>query len=135
MPSSTAHITYRFRPQVTQNRGWKQVGDPFNFPPTCTNSAYILKGVYTRNLLGWEEENFWRRPWVPPRDGDDGQRTRSSHHLKADKSASPAPPRTVVRDPARSTATGKHAISVASVWKVIGENSDAEMTIREDAKR
>ncbi|RUS18584.1 hypothetical protein BC937DRAFT_88593 [Endogone sp. FLAS-F59071] len=93
--------------QVTQNRGWKQVGDPFNFPPTCTNSAYILKGVYTRNLLGWEEENYWRRPWVPPRDGDEVHRTRSVQHTKTDKSASPAPQRTVVRDPARSTATAK----------------------------
>ncbi|KAI8985175.1 hypothetical protein BDB01DRAFT_789191 [Pilobolus umbonatus] len=52
--------------KVTLNRGWKQVGDPFNFPPTCTNSAYILKGVYTKNLLGWEEEQYWKRSWNPP---------------------------------------------------------------------
>ncbi|KAI7900019.1 uncharacterized protein BX663DRAFT_519331 [Cokeromyces recurvatus] len=52
--------------QVTINRGWKQVGDPFNFPATCTNSAYILKAVYTKYLLGWEEETYWKRPWNPP---------------------------------------------------------------------
>ncbi|KAI9485941.1 MAG: hypothetical protein EXX96DRAFT_547084 [Benjaminiella poitrasii] len=52
--------------QVTVNRGWKQVGDPFNFPATCTNSAYILKAVYTKYLLGWEEETYWKRPWNPP---------------------------------------------------------------------
>jgi hypothetical protein len=33
------------------NRGWKQVGDPFHFPSTCTNSAYILKAVYTKYLV------------------------------------------------------------------------------------
>ncbi|KAI8378227.1 hypothetical protein EDC96DRAFT_493997 [Choanephora cucurbitarum] len=54
--------------KVTSNRGWKQVGDPFNFPATCTNSAYILKAVYTKYLLGWEEEHFWKRPWNPPSD-------------------------------------------------------------------
>ncbi|KAI8080770.1 uncharacterized protein B0P05DRAFT_539550 [Gilbertella persicaria] len=54
--------------KVTLNRGWKQVGDPFNFPATCTNSAYILKAVYTKYLLGWEEENYWKRPWNPPAD-------------------------------------------------------------------
>lgn len=37
--------------EVTKNRGWKQVGDIFQFPSTCTNSAYILKGVYIRNLV------------------------------------------------------------------------------------
>lgn len=37
--------------EVTKNRGWKQVGDIFKFPSTCTNSAYILKGVYIRNLV------------------------------------------------------------------------------------
>lgn len=52
--------------KVTLNRGWKQVGDPFHFPATCTNSAYILKSVYTKFLLGWEEEHYWKRSWNPP---------------------------------------------------------------------
>ncbi|KAF1802694.1 C2H2-type zinc finger transcription factor [Mucor lusitanicus] len=54
--------------EVTKNRGWKQVGDIFQFPSTCTNSAYILKGVYIRNLLGWEEEKLWSKDWVPPKE-------------------------------------------------------------------
>ncbi|OZJ06843.1 hypothetical protein BZG36_00181 [Bifiguratus adelaidae] len=74
--------------KVTANRGWKQVGDPFNFPPTCTNSAYILKGVYTRNLLGWEEETVWHRPWVPPKQDE-------PRHVPS-KASSPVPPRTVL---------------------------------------
>ncbi|KAI8988262.1 hypothetical protein BDF20DRAFT_854728 [Mycotypha africana] len=54
--------------EVTKNRGWKQIGDIFKFPSTCTNSAYILKGVYIRNLLGWEEEKLWKRKWEPPKE-------------------------------------------------------------------
>lgn len=77
--------------QVTKNRTWKQIGDCFEFPPTCTNSAYILKGLYIRNLvgeqkgrisscaeteltdfyacvqqMGWEEEKVWGKEWIPP---------------------------------------------------------------------
>lgn len=37
--------------EVTKNRGWKQVGNMFDLRSTCTNSAYILKGVYIRNLV------------------------------------------------------------------------------------
>ncbi|KAI8357827.1 ARID DNA-binding domain-containing protein [Choanephora cucurbitarum] len=44
--------------EVTKNRGWKQVGDIFQFPSTCTNSAYILKGVYIRNLVIHEYESI-----------------------------------------------------------------------------
>ncbi|KAF7727037.1 Chromatin structure-remodeling complex protein rsc9 [Apophysomyces ossiformis] len=54
--------------QVTKSRNWKHVGDIFNFPSTCTNSAYILKGLYIRNLLGWEEENVWGKTWIPPKE-------------------------------------------------------------------
>ncbi|OAD76410.1 C2H2-type zinc finger transcription factor [Phycomyces blakesleeanus NRRL 1555(-)] len=54
--------------QVTKNRSWKKVGEIFQFPSTCTNSAYILKGLYIRNLLGWEEEKIWRKTWVPPKE-------------------------------------------------------------------
>ncbi|KAI9270219.1 hypothetical protein EDC94DRAFT_598475 [Helicostylum pulchrum] len=52
--------------QVTKKRSWKQIGAIFEFPATCTNSAYILKGLYIRNLLGWEEEQIWCKEWVPP---------------------------------------------------------------------
>ncbi|KAG1452809.1 hypothetical protein G6F46_007012 [Rhizopus delemar] len=54
--------------EVTKNRGWKQVGNLFNFRSTCTNSAYILKGVYIRNLLGYEEEKVWNKAWQPPKE-------------------------------------------------------------------
>ncbi|ORE22201.1 ARID-like protein [Rhizopus microsporus] len=37
--------------QVTKKRSWKQIGDGFDLPATCTNSAYILKGLYIRNLV------------------------------------------------------------------------------------
>ncbi|CAO3594230.1 unnamed protein product [Absidia cylindrospora] len=52
--------------KVTQGRAWKQVGNQFGFPATCTNSAYILKGLYIRNLLGWEEEHVNGKVWKPP---------------------------------------------------------------------
>ncbi|KAI9480336.1 MAG: hypothetical protein EXX96DRAFT_617314 [Benjaminiella poitrasii] len=52
--------------QVTKKRSWKQIGAIFEFPATCTNSAYILKGLYIRNLLGWEEEQIWNKEWIPP---------------------------------------------------------------------
>ncbi|CEJ05452.1 hypothetical protein RMCBS344292_19393 [Rhizopus microsporus] len=52
--------------EVTKNRGWKQVGNLFDLRSTCTNSAYILKGVYIRNLLGYEEEKVWNKTWNPP---------------------------------------------------------------------
>ncbi|KAI9010843.1 hypothetical protein CLU79DRAFT_772916 [Phycomyces nitens] len=85
--------------KVTLNRGWKQVGDPFNFPPTCTNSAYILKGVFTKNLLGWEEEDFWKRPWNPPKDMlDSRQGAKTSSPLANGNN-------TKQRDSARQTAT------------------------------
>ncbi|KAL0082340.1 C2H2-type zinc finger transcription factor [Phycomyces blakesleeanus] len=85
--------------KVTLNRGWKQVGDPFNFPPTCTNSAYILKGVFTKNLLGWEEEDFWKRPWNPPKDMvDQKQNTKTGSPLVNGTNAKQ-------RDSARQTAT------------------------------
>lgn len=52
--------------EVTKNRSWKQVGNLFDFRSTCTNSAYIMKGVYIRNLLGYEEERVWKKTWQPP---------------------------------------------------------------------
>ncbi|KAI7853836.1 hypothetical protein BDC45DRAFT_145451 [Circinella umbellata] len=86
--------------KVTQNRGWKQVGDPFDFPPTCTNSAYILKAVYIKNLLGWEEEHYWKRPWNPPKE----QIEPRPPHSKI-SSPMPVAPVAKPRDTARQTAT------------------------------
>lgn len=45
--------------QVTSERGWKRITLPFNFPPTCTNSAYVMKSVYVKNLELFEQEDFF----------------------------------------------------------------------------
>ncbi|KAG1046072.1 hypothetical protein G6F43_011175 [Rhizopus delemar] len=83
--------------KVTLNRGWKQVGDPFRFPSTCTNSAYILKAVYTKYLLGWEEEHHWHRTWNPP----------AELLATYQKTSSPAPSTTAITttNPNRQTGT------------------------------
>ncbi|KAG0231229.1 Chromatin structure-remodeling complex protein rsc9 [Actinomortierella wolfii] len=47
--------------KVTQERGWKKITLPFNFPPTCTNSAYVMKSVYVKNLELFEQEDFFGR--------------------------------------------------------------------------
>ncbi|KAI8917428.1 hypothetical protein BC831DRAFT_484971 [Entophlyctis helioformis] len=40
---------------VTRDRGgWRRIGIPFDLPPTCTNSAFIFKQVYQKNLLVYE---------------------------------------------------------------------------------
>ncbi|KAI8803672.1 ARID DNA-binding domain-containing protein [Cladochytrium replicatum] len=40
--------------KVTQDRGWKKISIPFNLPSTCTNSAFVVKQAYHRNLLAYE---------------------------------------------------------------------------------
>ncbi|KAI8883487.1 hypothetical protein K501DRAFT_219198 [Backusella circina FSU 941] len=52
--------------KITKKRAWKQIGNSFDLPSTCTNSAYILKGVYARNLVGYEEEKIWGEKWIVP---------------------------------------------------------------------
>ncbi|KAH8548185.1 hypothetical protein BGW37DRAFT_507757 [Umbelopsis sp. PMI_123] len=51
--------------QVTQDRIWKLLGESFEFKSTCTNSAYVLKSVYKKNLLGWEKTKMWGLQWNP----------------------------------------------------------------------
>ncbi|KAG2179642.1 hypothetical protein INT44_006490, partial [Umbelopsis vinacea] len=56
--------------QVTQDRIWKLLGESFEFKSTCTNSAYVLKSVYKKNLvrlffLGWEKTKVWGQEWNP----------------------------------------------------------------------
>ncbi|TPX61326.1 hypothetical protein PhCBS80983_g01135 [Powellomyces hirtus] len=41
--------------QVTTARGWKKITDPFNLPATCTNSAYVVKQLYQKFLLNYEQ--------------------------------------------------------------------------------
>ncbi|CAG8459761.1 2054_t:CDS:2 [Ambispora leptoticha] len=45
--------------KVSEERGWKKITLPFNFPVTCTNSAYVMKNLYIKFLEGYEMENFW----------------------------------------------------------------------------
>ncbi|KAJ1531243.1 hypothetical protein HK096_007429 [Nowakowskiella sp. JEL0078] len=40
--------------KVTSDRGWKKISVPFNLPPTCTNSAFVMKQVYMRNLHNYD---------------------------------------------------------------------------------
>ncbi|ORZ15258.1 hypothetical protein BCR42DRAFT_416739 [Absidia repens] len=79
--------------QVSHKKAWKQIGEPFRFPNTCTNSAYVLKALYTRNLLGWEQEKHWKRHWTP------------SHEDVKGKGGSVSNTIVKPRDEARSTAT------------------------------
>jgi len=48
--------------KVSQERGWKKVTIPFNFPSTCTNSAYVMKTVYAKYLEAFEMEHLWGKP-------------------------------------------------------------------------
>ncbi|KAG2177910.1 hypothetical protein INT43_003157 [Umbelopsis isabellina] len=67
--------------QVTKDRAWKQLGDNFNFKRTCTNSAYVLKAVYKKNLLGWEMTKVWRLPW---------DASKEEQHTRDDKKRKPS---------------------------------------------
>ncbi|KAI8975956.1 hypothetical protein BDB01DRAFT_804790 [Pilobolus umbonatus] len=87
--------------KVTKKRKWRQIGDIFEFPETCTNSAYILKGLYIRNLLGWEEEQVWCKEWIAPEElkGPEahkvstlaGKAYKKCKHHHHEESISPAP--------------------------------------------
>ncbi|KAJ3300363.1 hypothetical protein HK104_001326 [Borealophlyctis nickersoniae] len=48
--------------KVTQERGWKKVTTPFDLPPTCTNSAYVVKQLYQRYLYNWEQVHVHGKP-------------------------------------------------------------------------
>ncbi|KAF8924407.1 hypothetical protein EDD21DRAFT_7264 [Dissophora ornata] len=54
--------------KVTAERGWKRITLPFNFPPTCTNSAYVMKSVYVKNLELFEQEDFFGKEVLVKRD-------------------------------------------------------------------
>ncbi|KAJ3106414.1 Peroxisomal membrane signal receptor PTS1 [Phlyctochytrium planicorne] len=51
--------------QVTDDRGWKRITAPFNLPATCTNSAYVVKQVYQKNLLYYELVKIQKQPIEP----------------------------------------------------------------------
>ncbi|KAJ3043095.1 AT-rich interactive domain-containing protein 2 [Rhizophlyctis rosea] len=48
--------------KVTEERGWKKVTMPFDLPPTCTNSAFVVKQLYQRFLYNWEQVHVYSVP-------------------------------------------------------------------------
>src|SRR5205809_844758 len=34
--------------KICSEKAWKKICEPFSFPQTCTNSAYVMKNVYIR---------------------------------------------------------------------------------------
>ncbi|RIA93076.1 hypothetical protein C1645_763405 [Glomus cerebriforme] len=48
--------------KICAEKAWKKICEPFNFPHTCTNSAYVMKNVYIRFLEAYELENHWGKP-------------------------------------------------------------------------
>ncbi|CAG8682552.1 15901_t:CDS:2 [Funneliformis caledonium] len=48
--------------KICSEKAWKKICEPFNFPHTCTNSAYVMKNVYIRFLEAYELENHWGKP-------------------------------------------------------------------------
>ncbi|GAB5591669.1 hypothetical protein Unana1_06569 [Umbelopsis nana] len=71
--------------QVTKARLWKVLGDDFNFKATCTNSAYVLKAVYKKNLLGWELTTVWKQPWDPSIIMDPAEKPKANKKSKDKK--------------------------------------------------
>ncbi|KAJ3071700.1 AT-rich interactive domain-containing protein 2 [Podochytrium sp. JEL0797] len=41
--------------KVSEEHGWQKVANPFDFPPTCTNSAYVIKKAYKLNLYNYAQ--------------------------------------------------------------------------------
>ncbi|KAJ3286479.1 AT-rich interactive domain-containing protein 2 [Rhizoclosmatium sp. JEL0117] len=39
--------------KVSEEHGWQKIANPFEFPPTCTNSAYVIKRAYKANLYNF----------------------------------------------------------------------------------
>ncbi|CAG8452200.1 8073_t:CDS:2 [Acaulospora morrowiae] len=45
--------------KICLEKSWKKICEPFNFPATCTNSAYVMKNVYIKFLEAYELEKHW----------------------------------------------------------------------------
>lgn len=54
--------------QVTNDRKWREVTEPFNFPPTATSASFVLRKFYINLLHHFEQVYFLRNtgPLVPP---------------------------------------------------------------------
>ncbi|CAJ0747774.1 21586_t:CDS:2 [Entrophospora sp. SA101] len=53
--------------RICAEKSWKKICEPFNFPQTCTNSAFVMKNIYIRFLEPYELEHFWGKkvPYAP----------------------------------------------------------------------
>nr|CAG8439935.1 12608_t:CDS:2 [Entrophospora candida] len=54
--------------RICAEKSWKKICERFNFPQTCTNSAFVMKNIYIRFLEPYELEHFWGKkvPYVTP---------------------------------------------------------------------
>ncbi|ORY06809.1 hypothetical protein K493DRAFT_332956 [Basidiobolus meristosporus CBS 931.73] len=71
--------------KVTAEKGWRNLTIPLNLPPTCTNSAYMMKSVYTKYLEAYEKEVYWGQPIPSP------QISSRAHTPRERTPSSPAP--------------------------------------------
>ncbi|KAK9679655.1 Chromatin structure-remodeling complex protein rsc9, variant 2 [Basidiobolus ranarum] len=75
--------------KVTSEKGWRNLTIPLNLPPTCTNSAYMMKSVYTKYLEPYEKEIYWGQPATST------QATPKAHTPRERTPSSPAPSKNV----------------------------------------
>ncbi|RIB07494.1 hypothetical protein C2G38_2045948 [Gigaspora rosea] len=70
--------------KICLEKSWKKICEPFNFPSTCTNSAYVMKNVYIRFLEAYEMEKHWGKtvPYggLPPKPPISPQISQSHDH-------------------------------------------------------
>lgn len=54
--------------QVTNERKWREVTEPFSFPPTATSASFVLRKFYINLLHHFEQVYFLRNTGalVPP---------------------------------------------------------------------
>jgi hypothetical protein len=45
--------------KICAEKSWKKICEPFNFPQTCTNSAFVMKNIYIKFLEPYELEHYW----------------------------------------------------------------------------
>ncbi|KAI9341120.1 hypothetical protein BDR26DRAFT_1007228 [Obelidium mucronatum] len=41
--------------KVSEEHGWQKIANPFEFPPTCTNSAYVIKRAYKSYIYNFAQ--------------------------------------------------------------------------------
>ncbi|KAJ3023862.1 UNVERIFIED_CONTAM: AT-rich interactive domain-containing protein 2 [Siphonaria sp. JEL0065] len=48
--------------KVSEEHGWQKIANPFEFPPTCTNSAYVIKRAYRSYLYNYAQVKDYGTP-------------------------------------------------------------------------